>query len=449
VGKGTTLVAGDRSDVGCRRAVNQDSRAVLAPSGPEDFHDRGWVLLVADGMGAHAAGEEASRIAADRVPAVYRHIAHQTPPEALLRALRQANAEIFDKGETHPELRGMGTTCTVLVLVPRGVLLGHVGDSRAYRIRGRSIEQLSRDHSLAWECGLSAKEAAAIPKNIITRSMGPHPDLEPDLEGPHSVADGDVFLLCSDGLSGQVRDEEIGLLAGRVRDPSLAAEALIGLTLARGAPDNVTVVIARAGREEVTKTFAHQEPWPLTDTGQAAARSPRIPWAAMAGAAACFFVGLLVMPGSELVRNGSSFVQRMSPIAAAAAFLGTVACLCWGLFSTLSTENARQTSGKRASRGPYRTADCSPNRALLQHVVGSIEAAAASLAAAERDRTTELTSRAREAVAAERFDDAVAAAAEALAALARNLPRGPAAAADSASDRSADADDPPATLPVS
>ncbi len=446
MGKGTTLVASDRSDVGCRRSVNQDSWAVLPPAGPEDFHGQGWMFIVADGMGAHAGGEEASRIAAERVPTIYRQFTHQTPPEALLRALRQANTEIFDRGRAHAELRGMGTTCTVLVLVPRGALLGHVGDSRAYRIRGRSIEQLSRDHSLAWECGLPQKEAAAIPKNIITRSMGPHAEVEPDLEGPLSVADGDVFLLCSDGLSGQVRDEEIGLLAGRIRDPARAAEALVGLTLARGAPDNVTVVIARAGAEEVTKTFAHQEPWPLTDTGLAAG-SQRIHWVPLAAAAACFFSGLLVMPGSELVRDGSPFIQLMSPIAAATAFLGTIVFLLYGLLSMLPAENSGRSSDKRASRGPYRSADCSPNRPLLEHVIRSIETGAASLPVAERERTTVLASRAREEAAAERFDDAVAVAAEALAILARALPRGP-AAADSPADRPADVDDPPATLPV-
>jgi hypothetical protein len=123
------------------------------------------------------------------------------------------NAEINAKGESAAEFKGMGTTCTVLVVLPRGALVGHIGDSRAYRIRSGKIEQLSRDHSLVWELesgGLTREQAAgAAPKNIITRSMGPHAHVEVDLEGPFPVEDGDIFLLCSDGLSGQVADEVV------------------------------------------------------------------------------------------------------------------------------------------------------------------------------------------------------------------------------------------------
>jgi protein phosphatase len=163
----------------------------------------------------------------------------------------------------------MGTTCTTLVLLPRGAIVGHVGDSRCYRIRGRTIEQLSRDHSLVWELetagGMSREQANdAAPKNIITRSMGPHPHVDVDLEGPFPVTKGDVFLLCSDGLSGQVADEEIGLLAAEL-EPQEAVPALIGLALVRGAPDNVTVIVARAGEEEVSKPSRSDSAWPLSE----------------------------------------------------------------------------------------------------------------------------------------------------------------------------------------
>ena len=233
----------------------------------------------------------ASGIAAERVPLVYEKSAQRSPPLALRRSIEQTNAEINTKGESAAEYRGMGTTCTALVLVPRGALVGHIGDSRAYRVRGRTIEQLSRDHSLVWELeangGMSREEAAgAAPKNIITRSMGPHPEVKVDLEGPHSVEEGDTFVLCSDGLSGQVTDEEIGLFSAEL-EPSEATAALVGLALVRGAPDNVTVIVARAGAEEVSsKAAPGDEPWALTEEPVAATGRAAVPWKWLAIAAA-------------------------------------------------------------------------------------------------------------------------------------------------------------------
>ncbi len=103
-------------------------------------------------MGAHAGGEEASRIAVARIPEIYSDLKPEySPPLALSQSLRQANKEIHSKGESDPNYKGMGTTCSTLVLLPQGAIVGHVGDSRIYRVRGHDIEQLSRDHSLAWE----------------------------------------------------------------------------------------------------------------------------------------------------------------------------------------------------------------------------------------------------------------------------------------------------------
>ena len=254
MGTNTSLQFCDRTDIGRRRSNNQDAKAVLTAT-PQQYRTRGWLFMVADGMGAHAAGELASAMAAERVPRIYEQRCEFSPPLALRRSLEQVNAEINAKGESGFEFKGMGTTCTALVLLPRGAIIGHIGDSRCYRIRGRTIEQLSRDHSLVWELetagGMSREQAAdAAPKNIITRSIGPHPHVDVDLEGPFPVAAGDVYLLCSDGLSGQVTDEEIGLLATAF-EPQESVPALIGLALLRGAPDNVTVVVAQIGRAHV------------------------------------------------------------------------------------------------------------------------------------------------------------------------------------------------------
>ena len=195
------------SDIGLRRANNQDSYKVALAGDQADFQQRGHLFIVADGMGAHAAGELASKMATDVIPLDYRKLLDQSPAEAILSALVDANRQIHTRGQASPEFRGMGTTATTLLLLPAGALVAHVGDSRAYRLRGNRIEQLTFDHSLVWEMQASGQMPegqvpAFIPKNIITRSLGPNPAVQVDLEGPYPVEAGDTFLLCSDGLSG-------------------------------------------------------------------------------------------------------------------------------------------------------------------------------------------------------------------------------------------------------
>ncbi|MFM8709146.1 MAG: PP2C family protein-serine/threonine phosphatase, partial [Planctomycetia bacterium] len=306
MGKVTSLVYCDRTDIGRRRSNNQDAKAVL-PATPQQHRTRGWLFMVAAGMGAHAAGELASVMAAERVPKISEQRCEFSPPLALRRSLEQVNAEINAKGESGFEFKGMGTTCTTLVLLPRGAIIGHIGDSRCYRVRGHTIEQLSRDHSLVWELetagGMSREQAAdAAPKNIITRSMGPHPHVDVDLEGPFAVTAGDVFLLCSDGLSGQVTDDEIGLLASEL-EPQDAVAALIGLALVRGAPDNVTVVVARAGEEEETRTSRKEDAWPLSEEAASTQRQTKRSWISLAIGAACLLAALIFNPESKLVEG--------------------------------------------------------------------------------------------------------------------------------------------------
>jgi len=145
----------------------------------------------------------------------------------------------------------MGTTCSTLVLLPEGALLAHVGDSRVYRVRKSRIDQLTFDHSLVWELvrrhHLQPDEAnLRVPKNVITRSLGPDPSVEVDIEGPLPVESNDVYLLCSDGLSGLVTDPELGAFAGNFH-PKDACRYLIQLANLRGGHDNITVVIVRIG----------------------------------------------------------------------------------------------------------------------------------------------------------------------------------------------------------
>ena len=421
MGKGTSLIYSDHSDVGRRRANNQDSKSILPPSSPQQYRSRGWMFLVADGMGAHAAGEMASGIAAERVPLAYEKAAQHSPPLALRRSIEQINAEINAKGESCPEFRGMGTTCTALVLLPRGALVGHIGDSRAYRVRGRTIEQLSRDHSLVWELessgGMSREQAAgAAPKNIITRSMGPHAHVDVDLEGPFPVEEGDTFVLCSDGLSGQVADEEIGLLAAEL-EPREATAALVGLSLVRGAPDNVTVIAARAGAEEVSKVSPGDEPWPLTEEPVAPTGRAAVPWKRLAVAAVSLFAALVL--GGNLARGPSDGLMQavllMLTGAAVLTFLAALVAACLGFLAPSGGAGRVLPPGRQVGKGPYRTYDCTPTEGLVERVVTSVETAAAGLADADRERTTGILGRVRRHVAERSFHEAVVALAEALA----------------------------------
>ncbi|NLY01396.1 MAG: serine/threonine-protein phosphatase [Rhodopirellula sp.] len=237
------------TDVGLRRANNQDSMAVVVASSPEKLERRGHLFVVADGMGAHAAGELASKLATDVIPQSYHKLGEQPPPEALAAAIRDANDRIHQRGMANEEFKGMGTTVTALVVLPEGALLGQVGDSRGYRVRGNRIEQLTFDHSLVWEMRAAGQipeddVPSYIPRNIITRSLGPNAQVDVDIEGPFPLQPGDTFLLCSDGLSGQVRDDEIGKILSCM-SPQEAVQALVDLANLRGGPDNITVIVVR------------------------------------------------------------------------------------------------------------------------------------------------------------------------------------------------------------
>jgi protein phosphatase len=236
------------TDVGVRRSHNQDSHAVQLARDEEQWQQRGHLFLVADGMGAHAVGEKASEQAAGLIPHTYHKYVQQGPAAALRKAFVEANASIHACGQQNREFAGMGTTTTALLIRPEGAWIGHVGDSRAYRVRDGVIEQLSYDHSLVWEYArlkrIDPDEVRDIPSNVIHRCLGPEPLVQVDIEGPHPLRSGDIFLLCSDGLSGQVSDYEIGAIAS-VLPPAEACRFLIDLANMRGGPDNITVVIAR------------------------------------------------------------------------------------------------------------------------------------------------------------------------------------------------------------
>ena len=245
------IVDAAATDTGMRRSNNQDSHAVVRASKAETWRHRGHLFMVADGMGAHAVGELASKLACDNIPHNYTKSKLATPTEAITKAFKEVGGLIHGKASANRDFQGMGTTASTLILLPDGALIAHVGDSRVYRIRNGRIDQLSFDHSLAWELvrrnHLSAEQAnKAVPRNVITRSLGPDPNIEVDIEGPLPVEPGDVFLLCSDGLSGPVEDPELGAFAANFH-PKDACRYLLQLANLRGGQDNITVVMARVG----------------------------------------------------------------------------------------------------------------------------------------------------------------------------------------------------------
>lgn len=254
------------SDTGMRRQNNQDSHTAVRAPNPEIWRGRGHVFMVADGMGAHAVGELASKMACDLIPHTYMKAKGGTPADAIVKAFREVSALIHNRAAANREFQGMGTTCSSLLLLPEGALVAHVGDSRVYRIRARRIDQLSFDHSLVWELvrrnHLTPEQAnLSVPKNVITRSLGPEPNVEVDVEGPLEVRLDDVYLLCSDGLSGPVADPELGAFAGNFH-PRNACRYLVNLANLRGGLDNITVVIVRIGPwvDPDSAESQHQDP---------------------------------------------------------------------------------------------------------------------------------------------------------------------------------------------
>jgi serine/threonine protein phosphatase PrpC len=240
-----------RTDVGLVRSENQDFGTYTSPSEEKGTLPGGRLLIVADGMGGHRGGATASRLAGETVKAQYLGGESDDVADALREALQRANSRIYHEAQANPDLRGMGTTTSALAIRDGHAWFGHVGDSRIYRVRGENIEQLTDDHSLVAtmvrEGLLTTKEAETHPRrNVLQRSMGVAEDVEVDVKGPFDVQEGDTFILCSDGLHGLVKEDEIREVAKQPID--VAADDFVKRVLERGAPDNVTVIVARAVR---------------------------------------------------------------------------------------------------------------------------------------------------------------------------------------------------------
>lgn len=236
------------TDVGLKRTQNEDSAGFWIEE--TEASRRGALLVVADGMGGARAGEVASRLAVDSVMSTYREEAHGDILADLAHSLEVANRIVHEHGVAHPDLNGMGTTCTAVVVRDREVYLAHVGDSRAYLLRNGSIRQLTQDHTLVAQLVLNQQitpeQAKVDPRrNLVTRSVGVGSFVEVDAERlPEALGDGDAILICTDGLHGLVDDEEIAWTASGA-DLDVACAELIQLAKERGGHDNITLLIAR------------------------------------------------------------------------------------------------------------------------------------------------------------------------------------------------------------
>lgn len=250
------LVISGKTDLGRVRQNNEDNLY---------FSEGDGLLLVADGMGGHASGEVASKIAIDIMRDYFNGITegHQLqvgtyqeefsePTNRLGSAIRLANQAIYEAAKGNPLWHGMGTTIAATLITGNRLSIAHVGDSRVYLIRAGSMEQLTDDHSFVSEQvkrEIISKEQAreSEMKNVLTRALGVVPEVDVDLD-ELSLLDDDVLVLCSDGLTGMVEDDEIFAIVNTLHDPAVACEDLINRANQNGGRDNVTVIVA-----EITK----------------------------------------------------------------------------------------------------------------------------------------------------------------------------------------------------
>jgi protein phosphatase len=362
---------GTLSDIGFRRQNNEDASIVQICSDPEIWRKYGHVLLVADGMGGHAAGELASKLAADTLPQTFYKARDKDVPSALKEAIEVTNKTINDRGTQNKDFQRMGTTCSSLVLGPDGATIGHVGDSRVYRIRGDRIDQLTFDHSLQWELLRENKVSRdeillREPRHIITRSLGPEPVVKVDIEGPYPVLPDDVFVLCSDGLTGHLNDAEIGTIA-RELQPEEACRLLVNLANLRGGSDNITVVVVRVGAvpPEVLVGDEHQQ----------RAMEQKRGWLWLAGfwaIAVLFVVGVILL----------LFRHQLEGIVSIAASASVLLVMMFFFLRRLRSPSISVDPAETVLWSPYATASARLTKKFLGHLA-AVEAELQRTATAE------------------------------------------------------------------
>ena len=239
------LVVHGKTDKGLVRKENEDAFCIEKDLG---------LLAIADGMGGHASGEVASKMAIEILKDSLKKEGEPLP-DRLNSGVKLANKSIYDASHSQSRLNGMGTTLTALQLNGNRLSIAHVGDSRAYLFRGGVIEQITDDHTIVSEQvarGMMTREEAARSdmRNILSRALGIAPEVDVDIE-ELTVSEGDQLVLCSDGLSELISDDEILSEVQSSNRPEIVCDELVNLAIQRGGEDNITVIVAYLHRENL------------------------------------------------------------------------------------------------------------------------------------------------------------------------------------------------------
>ncbi|HEY7779456.1 MAG TPA: Stp1/IreP family PP2C-type Ser/Thr phosphatase [Ktedonobacterales bacterium] len=277
------LAVAELTDVGRKRERNQDNVLHVVPDTPTELERRGALFVVCDGMGGYAAGEVASDIGVHTIRDEYYKPSDDDALAALARAIREANVAIYSDARDHANHSGMGTTCVAVVFIGPRALFVNIGDSRAYILRDGTLRQVTRDHSWVAEqvrAGILTEEQARhhSQRNVITRSLGPQPEVTADLF-IEDMRPGDRVLLCSDGLHGYVAEPEIARVVLEDR-PESGVQHLIDLANGNGGPDNITAVVVQVLEVPLSDDTIPLPPTIRIDT---APTIPLPPTAAIAG----------------------------------------------------------------------------------------------------------------------------------------------------------------------
>jgi len=239
------LIVHGKTDKGLVRKENEDAYCIDKDLG---------LLAIADGMGGHASGEVASKMAIEILRDSLKKEGEPLP-DRLDSGVKLANKMIYEASRSQSQLNGMGTTLTAVTLDGKRLSIAHVGDSRAYLIRGGVIEQLTDDHTIVSEQvarGMITREEAARSdmRNILSKALGIAPEVDVDIEGL-TVSEGDQLVLCSDGLSELISDDEILSEVQFSKRPEIVCDELVNLAMQRGGEDNITVIVAFLHRENL------------------------------------------------------------------------------------------------------------------------------------------------------------------------------------------------------
>ena len=312
------------TDRGQRRRENEDSVLVRHLSPTSRYGQSAYLLAVADGMGGAVGGATASAETVQALDSASKGFTGDDPPTELRGAIALAHSSVRSVAEEHPELLGMATTLVLAIVGESRAWLANVGDSRAYLIRNGQAQRMSQDHSWVGEqvrAGvMTEEEAASHPRrNIITRSISSTDSyLEPDIYAPIDLQDGDILLLCSDGLYGVVADQEIASIAANLPAEDAVAE-LVSLANQRGGPDNISVIIARTAGGRSGRTLAFTRPGIATGHSRRAFLLAAIAGFAVVGVVVLLILGNRSNEGDTKQPNAGSLASSDASASASEA----------------------------------------------------------------------------------------------------------------------------------